>query len=152
MLLCCELLSAGARGLSIHDGVSIQICRRYWRRGQGGKTTEKNRVGFSVSCLWGNRKTGFKKSGKKKRPKKNESVFRFRFYWATEKSTLKSRFSVGKNREKPTGKTGFRFSVHNPAHSSRYCCYSLVSSDSSLLQYSLVSSDSSLLQFCFVRQ
>ena len=45
------LLSAGARGLSIRNGVSIQICRRYWRRGQGKKTDRKNRVGFSVSFL-----------------------------------------------------------------------------------------------------
>ena len=48
----------------------------------------------------------------KKRPKKTESVFRFRFFWATEKPTLKSRFPVGKNREKTTEKNDFRFSVH----------------------------------------
>ena len=66
MLLCCVLLSARARGLSKHNGVSIQICRHYWRRGQG-----------------------------KKRKKKTESVFRFRFFGATEK-------------------TDFRLSVHNP--------------------------------------
>ena len=47
---------------------------------------------------------------------KNESVFRFRFFWATEKPTLKSRFSVGKKREKPTEKNDFRFSVHNPGY------------------------------------
>ena len=34
------------------------------------------------------------------RPKKTESNFRFRFFRATEKPTKKSRFSVGKNREK----------------------------------------------------
>ena len=91
VLLCCVLLSAGARGLSMHDGVSIQICKRYWHRGQGKETNQKKRVGISVSFFWGNRKTDFK-----------------------------SRFSVGKNREKPTGKNDFRFSVHNPG----YSCYS----------------------------
>ena len=77
------MLSAGARGRPVHDGVSIQIFRRYWRREQG-----------------------------KKRPRKIESVFRFRFFWATEETTLKSRFSVGENRETDR-KNDFRFSVHN---------------------------------------
>ena len=54
----------GARRLSIHNGVSIQICRRYWRRGQGEKNDRKKKS-FSVSCFWGNRKTDIKKSGKK---------------------------------------------------------------------------------------
>ena len=49
---------------------------------------------------------------KQNRPKKNESVLRFRFLGATEKPTLKSRFSVGKKRGKPTEKNEFRFSVH----------------------------------------
>ena len=89
MLLCCVLLSAGAinRGLSVHDGVSIQICRRYWRREQGKKTTEKNRVGFSVSFFLGNRKTDFKKSvfGREK-PRKTDrknrlSVFGSQPWW-----------------------------------------------------------------------
>ena len=53
-------------------------------------------------------------SGKTKRPKKTESLFRFRFFWATEKPTSKSRFSVGKNRESPTDKNDIRFSVNNP--------------------------------------
>ena len=82
MLLCCVLLSAGAinRGLSVHDGVSIQICRRYWRREQGKKTTEKNRVGFSVSFFLGNRKTDFKKSvfGREK-PRKTDRKNRLSF-------------------------------------------------------------------------
>ena len=47
--------------------------------------------------------------GKRNDRKKNESVFRFRFFWATEKPTLKSRFSVGKNREKTT--FDFRFTT-----------------------------------------
>ena len=37
--------------MSIHNGVSIQICRRFLRRGH-----EKKRVGFSVSVFVGNRK------------------------------------------------------------------------------------------------
>ena len=82
MLLCCVLLSAGARGLSIHDGVSIQICGRYWRRGQGKKKpTEKNGVGFSVSFFWGNRKTdlvGFR-PGKPEQNRPKKTTFGFRF-------------------------------------------------------------------------
>ena len=49
----------------------------------------------------------------KKTTEKTQSVFRFLFFGATEKPTLKSRLSVGKNREKPTEKTtfGFRFTT-----------------------------------------
>ena len=60
VLLCCVLLSAGARGLSIRNGVSIQICRRYWRRGQGKKPIEKTESIFGF-VSWGNRKTDRKK-------------------------------------------------------------------------------------------
>ena len=54
---------------------------------RGKKPTEKNRVGFSVSFFLGNRKTDNKKS-----------VF------------------GRENREKPTEKTDFWFSVHNPGY------------------------------------
>ena len=66
------LLCAEAVHVSIHNGVSIQICRCFLRRGHGKKATGK----------------------------KTESVFRIRFFWAIEKPTLKSRFSVAKNRKK----------------------------------------------------
>ena len=86
LLLCAEAVH-----VSIHNGVSIQICRCFWlRRGHL----------------------------KKKRPKKTESVFRFRFFGVTEKPTLKSRFSVAKNRKKNDQKNDFRFSVDNPEYSS----------------------------------
>ena len=49
----------------------------------------------------------------KKRPRKIESVFRFRFIFPTEKPTNSGRFSVGKADEKPTEQNDFRFSVHN---------------------------------------
>ena len=52
LLLCAEAVH-----VSIHNRVSIQICRRFLRRGHEKKTTEKNRVGFSVSFFLGNRKT-----------------------------------------------------------------------------------------------
>ena len=67
LLLCAEAVH-----VSIHNGVSIQICRCFLRRGHGKKATGK----------------------------KTESVFRIRFFWAIEKPTLKSRFSVAKNRKK----------------------------------------------------
>ena len=63
----------------------------------------------------------------KKRPKKTESVFRFRFFWATEKNNLKSWFSVGKKREKLTEKNDFRFSVHNPDYSTHHTAVMLLS-------------------------
>ena len=87
--------------VSIHNEVSIRYtCWRYWRRGQG----------------------------EKKDRKKPSRFFGFVF-GATEKPTSKSRFSVGKNREKLTEKNDFRFSVHNPGcltlESTRtyYCTY-----------------------------
>ena len=63
------LLCAEAVHVSIHNGVSIQICRRFLRRGH-----------------------------EKKNDLKKQSVFPFRFFGVTEKPTLKSRFSVGINR------------------------------------------------------
>ena len=44
-------------------GLQYRYVGRYWRRGQRKKkTTEKKRVGFSVSVFLGNRKNDFKKS------------------------------------------------------------------------------------------
>ena len=58
-------------------------------------------VGFGrFSLLW---------AAKKKRPKKNESAFPFRFLGATEKPTKKSRFSIENNRQRTT--FGFRFTT-----------------------------------------
>ena len=88
VLLCYVLLSAGARGLSIHDWVSIQICRRCWRRGR--KKTDRKKPSRFVS---------------------------FVFWGETE------------NREKPTEKNDFRFSVHNPAHTICYLTMLQVSRD-----------------------
>ena len=80
VLLCCVLLSAGERGPSIHDGVSIQICRRYWRGGREKKRpkTTSRVFGFGLFGQPKNRlkNVGFR-SGKneKNRPKKPTSVF-----------------------------------------------------------------------------
>ena len=83
------LLRVEAVHVFIHNGVSMHICRRFLRRGYEKKTTENT-----------------------------ESFFLFRFFWATEKPTLKSRFSVAKNRKKTTKKTtiGFRFTALIPTN------------------------------------
>ena len=73
-----------------------------------------NTKGFPYIHIW---RLCWGRGQGEKRPRKTESVFRFRFNFPTEKPTNKSRFSIGKTDKKPTEKNEFRVSVHNTADS-----------------------------------
>lgn len=75
----------------VHVGVSVHICTWYQIPG---------------TCYWC-------RGQEKKRRETYESVFRFLFSSATETPTKKSQFLVWRNREKPTEKNDFRFSIHH---------------------------------------
>ena len=92
---CCVLMWRRAH-VAIHNGFpyiyiyiiyilrSIHICRRYWRRGQGEKTT-RNKNNFFVLFLFGNRKTDFKKTlfGRENRKIKRPTITIFGFRFTT---------------------------------------------------------------------
>ena len=97
--ICCAavaalLLCAEAVHVSIHNGVSIQICRRFLRRGQGKKSTTKPSRSFGFVFL-GNRKTDFL------------------VFVGNRKTDLKNSVFGCEKPKKTTEYTDFRFSVHN---------------------------------------